>query len=189
MKTQYSLHIIGNTLGLSFICIILLVALYEQIFGSALPCPLCFLQRVAYVSAGILLCLNLTRGPKTLNYGLFILASAFGILAAGRQVLLHIMPGDKGFGDSILGLSAYTWNVVVFFIFILFTALALFFQKGFDYKEHKFTMLSKVVITVFVLLIFVNFVSAFLECGFGVCPDNPVEYKYLPSNHPHSHHK
>jgi hypothetical protein len=36
--------------------------------------------------------------------GMAIIAAALGAVAAGRQVLLHILPGDPGFGFPVFGL-------------------------------------------------------------------------------------
>lgn len=179
-KVQYVLHILGNLAALSFICIALLIALKSQILGKSLPCPLCYMQRVAYVSCGLGLAANLLYGPSMLYYGTLILSAALGIVSAGRQVFLHILPGDAGFGERILNLSAYTWNVIIFFAFILASAIALLLRSGFKPEFHvasKDTFLaksSKVVITIFVLLILINVISSYHTCGFSKCVDNPV---------------
>ena len=33
---------------------------------------------------------------------------------SGRQVLLHILPGDPGYGGEVLGLHLYSWAFIVF---------------------------------------------------------------------------
>ena len=41
-----------------------------------------------------------------------------------RQILLHILPVDKGYGEPILGLHLYTWALITFEIVILFCGAA-----------------------------------------------------------------
>ena len=48
-------------IGLS---LILLVAFYYQLVLGEFPCPLCLLQRVGFVVAGIAAILNLTHGAR-----------------------------------------------------------------------------------------------------------------------------
>lgn len=177
-RIHHNLHIIANSLALLFICAVLVIAIFEQFFGSALPCPLCYLQRVGYIGMGVTMCLNLNRGPRPFHYGLLILATLFLMVTAGRQVLLHILPGSTTYGDALFGLSAYTWNAILAFIAIICVAIALMFQHGFHYPGHLFSRLSKVIISIFLLIVLINLVSVFLECGFSACPDNPVGYKY-----------
>ncbi len=86
--------------------LILLPALGE------LPCPLCLLQRIDFIALGRGLLLNMRFGPSPLHYGLVIAAALFGAAAAGRQVLLHIVPGSGAYGSPLFGLHLYTWSLV-----------------------------------------------------------------------------
>ena len=103
-----SLVRLGNALGAMGIAIVLLVAFGLQFALGELPCPLCSLQRVALVLCGMGFLLNLRFGVQPLHYGLSILAALFGAMAAGRQVLLHIVPGTGAYGSALFGLHLYT---------------------------------------------------------------------------------
>jgi len=101
-----------NTLGLYAISVVLLAAFVFQITLQELPCPLCLLQRVAFTALAVGPILTLRYGPKPSHYGLTIIAALAGAGIAVRQVLLHIQPGDPGFGSPILGYHFYTWAFI-----------------------------------------------------------------------------
>ncbi|WZB72611.1 disulfide bond formation protein B [Achromobacter xylosoxidans] len=103
----------------------LIVAFVWQIAYDEPPCPLCLLQRVAFMLAGVGLLLNLRLGPSPMHYAMVIAAALGGMLASGRQVLLHIAPGDPGYGTTLLGLHFYTWSFIAFVALIAFCVLML----------------------------------------------------------------
>ena len=74
-----------------------------------LPCPLCLLQRIAFTMMAAGLIYNLGFGPRARGYGLILLAAIFGGAVSIRQILLHIAPGDPGYGAPVFGLHDYTW--------------------------------------------------------------------------------
>ena len=49
-----------------------------------------------------------------------------------RQVLLHIMPGDAGYGSALLGYHYYTWAFIGFAVAIVLIAAMLLFDRQFD---------------------------------------------------------
>ena len=75
-----------DTLALLGISGVLAVAFYYQLMRGELPCPLCALQRVGFLVAGVGLMLNLRVGRSPAHYGLVILAA----LAAGSASLRQI---------------------------------------------------------------------------------------------------
>src|SRR5262245_60426730 len=97
------------------VCGVLLGAFGVQFIEGELPCPLCVMQRMA-----MLLC---TLGPAYIlfraragavevgdfatGYGMSVVAAVVGATIAGRQILLHIVPPDPGFGAPVLGLHLY----------------------------------------------------------------------------------
>ena len=104
-----------------------LVAILAAAFGARLwmgepPCPLCMIQRIALMLAGLGLLRILARARSgvatcwaaAFGQGMTIIAALLGGVAVGRQVLLHILPGDPGFGSPVLGLHLYTWCFIVF---------------------------------------------------------------------------
>lgn len=178
---NYLIHYIGNIIGVVFIIFVLLAAFSEQLFLWELPCPLCLLQRMAYVAVGVAFSMNLTLGIRSSHYGMAILASLAGILIATRQTLLHILPNDPGFGSTIMNIHVYTWNIIIFFIIVAVTAIALHFEYAFNSKESKISKATKktalVLVIIFGFIILANLVSVFFECGLKTCPDDPIEYK------------
>ena len=103
----------------------MLILAFAQIAYDEPPCPLCLLQRVAFMLAGVGLLLNLRLGPSPMHYAMVIAAALGGMLASGRQVLLHIAPGDPGYGTTLLGLHFYTWSFIAFVALIAFCVLML----------------------------------------------------------------
>ena len=64
-----------NAIGALGIAIVLAMAFYFQFAFYDLPCPLCLLQRVAFVAVAFGLCLNLLWGTRARNYALMIVAA------------------------------------------------------------------------------------------------------------------
>src|SRR5690606_6755374 len=93
-----------NTLALLGICGVLGMAFFDQLVNNELPCPLCLLQRMAFMLIGMGLLLNIRFGPSPMHYGVILLSSLVGAVASGRQVLLHLAPGDPGYGAPFMGL-------------------------------------------------------------------------------------
>src|SRR6188472_1842289 len=91
-----------NALGLYAIALILAAAFVFQFALGELPCPLCLLQRVAFAALAVGPILNLRYGPRPSHYALSLIAAIAGAGISMRQVLLHIIPGDPGYGSMIL---------------------------------------------------------------------------------------
>ncbi|MFP4154448.1 MAG: disulfide bond formation protein B [Halothiobacillaceae bacterium] len=180
-----------NALGLVGISGVLLLAFVDQLLFQELPCPLCLLQRAAFVLAGFGLAMNLRFGPSTRHYALVLVAALMGMVVAGRQVLLHVTPGSGSFGAPFLGLHLYTWAFVLFGVTILGIALLLFLHRACDERcaetvddlsdlDHRVVWLALGAFWVFAALALLNGVSTLLECALGLCADNPVAYQLLP---------
>jgi disulfide bond formation protein DsbB len=150
------------------------------VFGE-LPCPLCLLQRAALAAAGLGFLLNVRFGVRPLHYGLVVMAALVGAAVAMRQILLHIAPGDPGFGSPLLGLHFYTWAFIAFAGIIFGVAVLLSLPSSMDpapaTQQHG--RLVGMVMLAFALLIAANLVSALLECGFSQCPDDPAGYEWI----------
>jgi len=170
-----------NALALYSIAAILLGAFYFQIALDELPCPLCLLQRVGFVALAIGPVLTLRFGPRPWHYGLVLIAALAGAIIAGRQVLLHIMPGDPGYGSMILGYHFYTWAFVCFVAALAASAVMLLFDDQF-YPTAALPVpgtFEKGAVFLVLGVTLLNAASAFLECGFGFCPADPVVYELL----------
>jgi Mn2+/Fe2+ NRAMP family transporter len=109
-----------------------------------------------------------------------IVSAFFGAGAALRQVSLHIIPPDPGYGGTFLGYHYYTWAFIVFAAIILGTAIIAAYST--QYHKQRFigfraqNALGKTAIVAAVFIVAANVVSTFVECGPGQCPDNPVSY-------------
>jgi disulfide bond formation protein DsbB len=169
-----------NALGLFAVTLVLAVALLLQFAGHELPCPLCLLQREGLIAAGFGMLLNVRFGPAPLHYGLVLLGSLFGAAAAGRQILLHIVPGSGAYGAPLLGLHLYTWCLVLFVALIVLTAVMLLMEGQFERARAASAVgWQKLMIGLYLGVTVLVGVSAFVECGRDECPDNPTSYWLL----------
>jgi disulfide bond formation protein DsbB len=168
-----------NAVGLYGISALLLTAFVWQFTLDELPCPLCLLQRVAFTALAVGPVLNIVGGPRPRNYALVIFAAAFGAAVAGRQVLLHIQPGDAGFGSAVLGLHLYTWAFIAFVAAILLSALMLLMSEpsAEPAGRRKIGWFAAGSVYAILALTVLNALSAFAQCGFAGCPGDPVRYE------------
>jgi disulfide bond formation protein DsbB len=173
-----------NILGLLGISAVLAVAFFYQLAFGDLPCPLCLLQRGAFVAVGLGFLLNIRFGSSPTHYGVILVSAVIGAGTALRQVLLHIKPGDAGYGLPFLGLHFYTWALIAFIGCVLHTGLLLFLEAGgreLQRGSGPAGRLAAASAWLFVLLVAGNLVSTMLECRLGPCADNPVFYDMLHS--------
>ena len=178
ISSSQSWSYLFNTCGVLGICGTLIAAFYYQIAFNELPCPLCQLQRVALILAGIGMMLNMRFGASAVHYAIVIASSVGGAFASARQDLLHIAPGDAGYGSVFLGLHFYTWGVIAFVIMLIFCAMMLCIDRKHLNTVPKVTMtaVTAIVMYVFLALSATNVVSSVMVCQFGSCPDNPTSY-------------
>ena len=169
-----------NALGVLGLSVVLAIGFWLQFSLHELPCPLCLLQRVAFVMVMYGFMLNVVRGVSYAHYGIVILSALFGAGVATRQVLLHIVPGTGTYGSPILGLHFYTWSLILFTASILACAILLLLSRQED-PQAKVVLSApqKLVCWLAIVLTAMNAVAVFLECGAGVCPENPLEYLLL----------
>ncbi|CAN5922377.1 disulfide bond formation protein B [soil metagenome] len=183
----------GNFVGVIGVALVLLAAFGMQFALKELPCPLCNLQRLAFVLCGFGFLLNLRFGVQPLHYGLSLLAAMFGVAVAGRQVLLHIAPGTGTYGSPVFGLHLYTWSLLAFVGVIAGIALLQILggrpdqDRGHDHGDHHATLrfrgLSRFAAFLLVAVALANAVNSFAQCGPFDCDGDPKGYwiaKYLP---------
>jgi disulfide bond formation protein DsbB len=189
-----------NAAGLFGLSGILLVAFGYQFVRGEVPCPLCLLQRAAFAAAGVGLALNLCLGSRPAHYAVTIISAVAGALIAGRQVLLHIVPGSGAYGSALFGLHFYTWALIAFMLIVCAAAFMLLFERQFAVAPADDRVLHRVrddsrmlhragddsgmgrrighaAVLLFLILVFANAVLTFAECGLGLCPDNPTNYQ------------
>jgi disulfide bond formation protein DsbB len=167
----------GQGLNVIGVIAILIVTLFYQYVLYQLPCPLCLLQRLGFIGIGLGYLLNLLNGFRSSHYAIIYLSALFILISSLLQILLHIAPGDPGYGDILLGLHFYTWAYIASIYFILSTSLLLFVEYQFNEVPFQSTSRCTLILSYSLLaIIVVNAVSAFLECGLSQCPSNPVSY-------------
>ena len=127
-----SLAVALNALGLYAIALVLASAFAAQLLLGELPCPLCLLQRIQFALLAIGPILNVRFGPRPSHYAASLLVAAAGAAFAMRQILLHIMPGDPGYGSALLGYHYYTWAFIGFAVAIVATAVMLLLDRQFE---------------------------------------------------------
>lgn len=170
-----------NIFALFGISASLIIAFYYQLEMDEIPCPLCLLQRVGMIIIGIGFLMNVRFGIRTEHYGLVLLSSLLTGAIATRQTLLHILPGNPGYGSTLFNFHFYTLAVASSLAVIVFVAVLLMF------KIHPLTSISKLrvnflgrtAIVIFIAVIAANLISTVLECRGGQCDDNPTFYQLL----------
>lgn len=184
IKNIYKLMNTIDLLGISFI---LIAAFICQFLLHELPCPLCLLQRLGLVAIGFGFLLNIHYQIRPAHYGLSLLAAVFTGFVAIRQISLHILPVDPGYGDIFLNLHLYTWVFIISVVTIIYTAIMVSFSA--QYMSYHPTdkinealnkwikRLGHFAFSLVIILLIGNIISTFLECGFEICPDNPVAYR------------
>jgi disulfide bond formation protein DsbB len=174
-----------NALGLYGIALVLATAFAAQLLLGELPCPLCLMQRIQFAMLAAGPILNVRFGPRPSHYALSLLAAIAGAIFAARQILLHIAPGDAGYGSALLGYHYYTWAFIGFAVAIALVTLMMLFDRQFaedDIGKPVTTgFLARAAVWLVIALVALNVVSTLLECGFAACPDNPVSYQLLKS--------
>jgi disulfide bond formation protein DsbB len=169
-----------NALSLYGVAAVLAAAFAAQFILNELPCPLCLLQRIMFTALAIGPILNVRFGPRPSHYALSLLAALIGAMVSTRQVLLHIMPGDAGYGSAMLGYHYYTWALLGFVAAIVLLAMILLFDKQFDgTRTPPASAFARTAVWLVIGLTALNVISTLLECGLSACADNPVVYELL----------
>lgn len=172
-----------NALSLYAVAGLLAAAFAAQLLLNELPCPLCLLQRVMFAALAIGPILNIRFGPRPSHYALSLLAAIIGAMVSTRQILLHIMPGDAGYGSAMFGYHYYTWALIGFIAAIVMISAVLLFDSQFDKSDSapptSTAAFAHGAVWLVIGLTALNVVSTLLECGFNACADNPVVYELL----------
>ncbi len=177
-----------DALGLGFL---LVIAFALQLYLHELPCPLCILQRIGILGIAFGFLLNVQFKIHPGHYTLSLLAALLTAAMSVRQIFLHVIPGDPGYGLPFLGIHLYTWVfllcvAVIIYIAIIFSILPQYSDRheG-NFKGKPLQVLTHLVFAVVFILTVVNVISTYLQCGFKPCPENPTKYEIqLVETHP-----
>jgi disulfide bond formation protein DsbB len=167
-----------DALGLAFL---LLVAFILQIGFHELPCPLCMLQRLGLLAIAFGFLLNVKFKIRPIHYALSLLSAILTASISVRQIFLHVIPGDAGYGLPLLGMHLYTWVFLLCVGVIIYISIIFSIAPQYEYdapsKTKVIQFLTHVSFALVFLLAIFNGISTYLECGLKACPDNPVKYE------------
>lgn len=179
-------YLFAATLNAWVLILVLAAALIVQLAVGELPCPLCVLQRIAIMlcALGPLYLLAQNRRAALVHRDIAIACamSLFGALLGAaistRQVLLHILPGDPGYGGTVFGLHLYTISLIVFICQMLACACMLFGAVVTESFQQLRWPWAKVVLVALSVLLLANVMSVVAEAGWHwALPSNPVSYR------------
>lgn len=178
------LCLLAVTLNVWVLVGILTAAFAVQFWLGEPPCPLCVMQRIAFALVGLGLLHILLRAYTTIlttrliavGQGMAIIAALLGALAASRQILLHILPGDRGFGSPVFGIHLYTWCFIAFSCQIAASAILLIMTAWLkDSKVHG--QVTMTTAAAFAIVVVANLVSVIAEAGLHWnLPADPTGY-------------
>ena len=162
-----------DVLALIGLSLVLLVAFYYQLVLGEFPCPLCLLQRVGFIIAGVGVMLNLTQGDRPAHFGLMLLAAVVAGSASLRQISLHVLPDTGAYGSALLGFHFYTWAFIGYGAVIVYAGAMLVVGRFGD-APPPLSGIARISCWLFTVLVAANALSALAECGLGPCPDDPT---------------
>ena len=146
---------LGNQVALLAVIGVLSYAFVDQLYFGELPCPLCLMQRIGFMIIGFALVLNIRCGAHASHYGWGIIGGLVGLMVSLRQVLLHVLPGDKGYGSTFLELHFYTWAFIGYMGLLLGFAILLMLPNR-DVRSRS--LFANILVTIFILLVAGNLI-------------------------------
>lgn len=172
--------------------VVMLSAFFIQFVKGEFPCPLCMLQRYGMILATIgalFVIMQARRGTLTIaryaqGLGMGLIAVLAGASVSVRQIELHILPGDPGYGEPFLRLHLYTWAFVTFAIVMIYIGVMLMLMpKGIPAAPVAGSAawkISTAIIWMFIGVVAANVVAiTFLEGFAAVLPDDPDSYTLI----------
>jgi disulfide bond formation protein DsbB len=179
------LYLLAALANLWVLLAILAAAFLAQFSAGEPPCPLCVMQRIAMMLAALGPCHILLAGSRStltardiaIGSGMTGLASLLGAAISIRQVLLHILPGDPGFGMPVMGYHLYTWAAITFACMVGTSGLQLVGLAWFEPQAHRVSVLTRTSCIAVALMVVANVLSVVAEAGVAwKLPDNPTTY-------------
>lgn len=184
-RLQYWLALVFVAGWTAVIC----AGLFVQFVQWEYPCPLCMIQRMFMALAalgGAYIVRKATSGGITVRdyqvgWGLAIIGCLIGGFTSWRHTMLHILPGNPGYGGAVLGLHMYVWAWILFVAAIGAIALVTSFAPVTSSTAPlppAMRNLGYAAVVFFALVMLVNAVAVFVEAGFHwYLPDDPVRYQ------------
>lgn len=172
--------------------VVMVSAFFVQFGWGEFPCPLCMLQRygmfLSTLGALFIVMQARTRTLTAARYaqglGMGVVGALAGAVVSWRQINLHILPGEPGYGEPVLGLHMYTWALITFVIVLVYCGVMLMLMpKSIPVAPPVGSALhrgSTIVVWVFIGLIAANVVAIVVLEGFAwVLPDDPTGYHLI----------
>lgn len=172
--------------------IVMLGAFFIQFVEGEFPCPLCMLQRYGMFlsTMGALFVIMqarsgvLTASRYAQGLGMGLIGALAGAMVSLRQIALHIMPGDPGYGLPILGFHLYTWAFITFAVVLIYSGVALTLAPRSIPVAPSATStlrwISNGVVWLFIAVAAANVIAILFLEGFAwVLADNPVNYHLI----------
>lgn len=172
--------------------VVMISAFYIQFVMGEFPCPLCMLQRYGMILAtlgALFVIMQARRGTlTTARYAQGLGMGLLGVLAGAsvslRQIALHILPGDPGYGEPFLGLHLYTWAFITFAIVMIYVgAMLMLMPRGIPQAPAAGTTartVSTAIIWLFIGVVAANVIAIIVLEGFAlVLPDDPLSYTLI----------
>lgn len=187
MNALFTLALLGNAWVL---LAILAGAFVAQFAMGEPPCPLCVMQRIAMMLAALGSCYTLLTAQReglsarvvAIGAGISVLASLLGAAISIRQVLLHILPGDPGFGAPVFGLHLYTWAAIAFTCTVAAAGVQLLGLYWFSDTAMRRVPGARLTGIALAAMLVANIISVIAEAGFAwSLPDNPTRYLLFSS--------
>ena len=173
-------------------CFVMGSAFFIQFVEGEFPCPLCMLQRYGMILAtlgALYVVMQARRGTLTparyaQGLGMGLIAVVAGASVSVRQILLHIKPGDEGYGEPVLGMHLYTWAFITFAIVMIYVGVMLMLMpRGIPQAPADGTAarkVSTVIIWIFIGVVAANVIAIIFLEGFAmVLPDDPLSYNLI----------
>lgn len=179
------LYLLAVAVNVWVLVLILSAGLAVQFIAGELPCPLCVMQRIALMLCAlgplhILMSARdgaLTCKAAAVGNGIAIVSALVGVVASGRQMLLHILPGDPGFGQPVLGLHLYTWSLIAFACQIAASGVLLMATVWLEEKRVAWRGAARWITIALAAVVIANLVSVIAEAGLHWdLPESPVDY-------------
>lgn len=172
--------------------VVMLSAFFIQFVKGEFPCPLCMLQRYGMILAtlaALFVIMQARRGTLTTaryaqGLGMGLLSVLAGASVSVRQIELHILPGDPGYGEPFLRLHLYTWAFITFAIVMVYVGVMLaLMPRGIPRAPAVGSTqwkISTVVIWLFIGVVAANVIAIIFLEGFAfVLPDDPSSYTLI----------